>query len=194
MFTVRPYLLSALLMGAAVLVPASGAQAGPKAARGQRSAPVSDSAMTDGQSLGVAEAASSGEILLATTAASRVRTEPVQQLARATINDHTDAIQAAHAVGDRLNLRAAQSAASNEIRKEADEATSHLENATAPSIDRTYVEGSIRLHQKVLNTIDEAVLRTHSEEVKALMGGVRARVTHELDTARSVLASLHTLA
>jgi len=194
MYTVRPYLFSALLLAAAALVPANSVQAAPKVARGERAPSAAESAMTDSQSLGVAEAASTGEAELSSSATSKVRVEVVQRLARATLNDHTEAIQEARALGNKLHLRTAPSAASNELRKEADETTAHVENATAPNVDRTYVEGSIRFHQKVLKAIDEAVLRTNSPEVKALFLDVRARVEHELEMARSALASLGQLA
>jgi putative membrane protein len=194
MYTVRPYLFSALLLATAALVPANSVQAVPKVAPGERAASAAESAMTDSQSLGVAEAASTGEAELSSSATSKVRVEVVQRLARATLNDHTQAIQEARALGNKIHLRTAPSAASNELRKEADETTAHVENATAPNVDRTYVEGSIRFHQKVVKAIDEAVLRTNSSEVKALFSDVRARVEHELEMARSALASLGQLA
>lgn len=182
MFTVRPYLFSALLSGAAALVPASAVRAVPSRA--------AESAMTDGQSLGVAEAVSTGEAELSSAATSRVRSKVVQVLAQATLADHDEAIQEARALGSKLHLLAAPSETSNELRKEANEATSHLENATAANVDRTYVEGSIRFHQKVLKAIDETVPRANSPEVKHLFENVRARVGRELDNARSALATL----
>jgi putative membrane protein len=186
MFTVRPYLLSALLLGAAALVPASAAQAVPSRA--------AEAAMTHGQSLGVAEAASTGEAELSSAATSRVHLKVVHQLAQTTLDDHNEAIREARALGDKLHLLAAPTEASNELRKEADEATSHVENATAANVDRTYVEGTIRFHQKVLKAIDEAVPRTNSPEMKHLFENVRARVGRELDRSRSTLATLRQLA
>ena len=186
MCTVPPYLLSALLLGAAALVPASAVHAVPSRA--------AESAIIDRQCLGVAEAASTGEAELSSAAASRVRSKVVRQLAQTTLDDHNEAIQEARALGAKLHLRAAPAEASNELRKEADEATSHLENATAANVDRTYVEGTIRFHQKVLKAIDEAVPRTNSPEMKHLFETVRARVGRELDRSRSTLATLHQLA
>lgn len=186
MFLIRTFLYSALLLGAAAGAPASAVQAA--------SSRAAEPAMTDGQSLGVAEAASTGEAELSSAATSRVRSQVAQQLAQATLDDHDNAIKKARAIGDELHLLAAPTEASNELRKEADEATSHVENATAQNVDRTYVEGTIRFHQKVLNAIDATVPRTDSPEVKQLFENVRTLVARELDRARSTLATLRQVA
>jgi putative membrane protein len=182
MFPTRPCLFSALLLGAAAAVPANAVQAVPLR--------TAESAMTDGQSLGIAEAASTGESELSSAATSRVRSKAVQQLAQTTLDDHNAAIQKARALGDELHLLAAPTEASNELRKEANDATSHLENATPANLDRNYVEGAIRFHQKVLKAIDATVLRTSSPEVKQLFENVRTQVGRELDRARGILATL----
>ena len=186
MFPIRTFLFSALLLGAASRAPASAMQ--PVSSR------AAESAMTDGQSLGVAEAASTGEAELSSAATSRVRSQAVQQLAQATLDDHDDAIKKARAIGNELHLLAAPTEASNELRKEANEATSHVENATAQNVDRTYVEGSIRFHQKVLNAIDATATRTGSPEVNQLLENVRTLVARELAKARSALATLRQVA
>ena len=190
MLTFRPYLLSAVLLGAAGLMPASTVNAGPKTGPPERATTMAPVPLTDAQGLGVAEAASNGEVEVANTASSRARLEVVLRLATLTISSHTEALQETRALAERLHLRAAPSAASAGLRKEADDVTSQLENAPASNFDRTYVERSIRLHQKILTAIDDAAARTNGPDVQALFADVRGRVDSELDATRSVLASL----
>jgi uncharacterized protein (DUF305 family) len=125
-----------------------------------------------------------------TIVARQYATRPASTLLVELRSPIAEAIQETRALAERLHLRAAPSAASAGLRKEADDVTSRLENMPASNFDRAYVERTIRFHQKVLTAIDDAAARTDGPEVQALFGELRVRVESELAATRSVLASL----
>jgi putative membrane protein len=145
---------------------------------------------SDAQILGVADTANTGEIGQGNIALSKAQRDSVKQFAQLMVKDHTAAKDKGRAVAKELGLTPAPSGLSNGVQKDGNDATAQLGKATPENFDRTYMQLQVRLHEKVLKTLDELIPKADAQQVKALLTDMRGHVEHHLSAARTTLSSL----
>jgi len=186
---IRRPLFAALILGAVAAAPV--AEAGPRTGASATGSKANDKTnLTDAQILGVADTANTGEIAQANIAVSKAQVESVRQFAQLMIKDHSEAKEKGRSLGTELGLTPATSPLSAGVQKDGDDAMAQLEKAQPGNFDRTYMQTQVRLHQKVLRTLDDLIPQADAPQLKSLLGDMRMHVEHHLTTARSTLATL----
>jgi putative membrane protein len=183
--------LATVLMGIGMCLPVA-AGAAPKTGPGaaSESKPANKAEVTDAQILGIADVANTGEVGQANIALSKGQADSVKQFAQLMVKDHTAAKEKGRAVGKELGLTPAPSELSNGVQRDGNEATAQLEKASTRNFDRTYMQIQVRLHEKVLKTLDDLIPKADASQVKTLLTDMRGHVEHHLAVARSTLKSL----
>jgi len=170
--------------GLALAVPLAARAGGPEHHATDKTDP------SDAQILGVADAANTGEIGQANVALAKARRDSVKQFAQLMVKDHTAAKDKGRAVARDLGLTPAPSGLSNGVQKDGNDATAQLGKATPDSFDRTYMQLQVRLHEKVLKTLDDLIPKADAQQIKTLLTDMRGHVEHHLTVARTTLSSL----
>jgi putative membrane protein len=145
----------------------------------------SESNMSDGQILAVANAANDGEIALSSLASSKAQSEPVKQFALLMLKDHDAAKHRGLAVATKLRIKPSPSSVGNALQKLADDLLGRLEKTSSLDFDQIYMESQIRFLQRVLSILDELLPQTDSKELQALVADMREHAEQHLATARS---------
>jgi putative membrane protein len=153
-----------------------------------RARATSESNLSDSQILGVAAAASDGQIALAALASSKAQSEPVRQFARLVLNDQGASKDQCRAIAAKLRIKPAASSVGNALQKQTDDVMGRLEKS-ALDFDQIYMESQVRLLQSVLRIFDEVLPQTAAKELKALVTEMRGRAEHHLAVARGTLAN-----
>jgi predicted outer membrane protein len=148
-----------------------------------------ESNLSDAQILGVANAATDGEIALSSLASSKAQSEPVRQLALMIMKDDGAAKEQGRKLAARLRIKPAPCSLGNALQKQTDDALGRLEKGDALEFDRIYVESQVRLLQRVLQVLDELLPQTEAKELRALLTDMRAKAEHHLEVARGTLAN-----
>jgi putative membrane protein len=146
--------------------------------------------LTDAQILCFSAVANGSEIEQATVAEPKARTDAVEKFAQLMIADHTAAKDRTLSIARDLNVELAPSAVSREVKRDGDTLVAELENARPENFDRTYLQGQVTLHDKLLKTIDELVPQARKGQVKELLVDMRKHVEHHLAVARTTLNGL----
>jgi putative membrane protein len=176
------------VVGAAAPAVQAGAKGDQHTASGAKGANKTD--LTDAQILGVADTANAGEVAQANIALTKAQKDSVKQFAQLMVKDHSAAKDKGRAIGKELGLIAAPSGLSSGIQKDGDEASAKLEKAQSTNFDRTYMQIQVRLHQKVLKTLDDLIPQADAAQVKDLLTDMRGHVEHHLSVARTTLGNL----
>ena len=149
----------------------------------------SESNLSDGQILGVVNAASDGEIALSSLASSKAESEPVRQLALLILKDHGADKEQSRQLATKLRIKPAPSSVGSAIQKQSDDLLGHLEKSGALDFDRLYVESQVRFLQRLEQVLGELLPQTEARELKALVTDMHGQAEHHLAVARGTLAN-----
>ena len=188
--SLRTSMLAALACAALVALPMAGCAsdnatstqaAGTSAqAAGTTARSTSQADLSDGEILGVVKMANEAEVMTSQVAVQKAMAPEVRDFAQQMIDSHSEADQ-----------KVDQTAAAEEPPSEsvlaatiADEAKARIETLyaqTGPEFDRAYVEAQLKMHQEVLDTIENELLPdTENPEVRQLLETLREDVKQHL--------------
>lgn len=178
--------LAALVVGALASA-STAATAGPQTA--QHNTDDADS-MTDADILEVANVANAGEVDQAAVALEKGQSPTVKQFADLMKKDHGEALDRGHAIGKDLKLVPTKTMTSRGLEKEGGDMEARLEKVSQETFDRTYLEGQIRLHERVLKLVTDLSSRARAPKLRALLADMKGHIEHHLALGRRSLASL----
>ncbi len=145
--------------------------------------------LTDGQILKVLSTANNGEIMQATAAMPKLQNAQVRNYAQNMINGHTDNEQKGQALGSRLQLVPQVSNTSNKLQYDSNDIINQLNQSM--SADKDYMMSQVKVHHKVLRTIDNQLLpNAKNPELRDMLVQTRAAVAMHLQMAEQINSML----
>jgi putative membrane protein len=172
---------------AALFSVAAASSAGEKNAQGSEA----QAKLTDAQILEVANTANTGEVTQGTVAETRASSDAVKSFAKHMVTDHGASKRQGESVAKQLGVTPAPSPVANTLKKDADKVTTELHKADSAAFDKVYMRAQVNEHQKVLRIIDQELMpQANAEQVKALLGDMKAHVQQHLSEAESTLQQL----
>jgi putative membrane protein len=190
MTTLRSSLLAALFLGSVTIVVPRLAEADSKSGSHATGAkdPNTKKDLSDSQLLAVADTANTGEIDRANVAIQKAQSDSVKQYAQMLLNDHTEAKQQGRKLLAEVGITVSPVSAG--IQRDSDDAMKQLQTVVPSNFDRTYLQSQIRLHQKLIRTLDEGIPQAQGPQLKGLLQYMRQLAERHLATARSSLNAL----
>jgi putative membrane protein len=147
--------------------------------------------LSDPEIAHVAVTANNIDIEAGKFALTRTHNASVKQFAQTMINDHTAVNQQATALAQKLNVTPQDNPVSQSLKKDADAAHEKLEKLRRSAFDRAYMDREIAYHQGVLDAIDKVLIpQAQNAELKSLLQNVRPAVATHLEHAKEVRAKL----
>ncbi len=146
--------------------------------------------LTDGQVIKVLSTANNGEIMQAQAALPKLQSAQVRNYAQMMINEHSMNEQKGQALANRLNLMPQASDTSNGLQRDSDNIVNNLARSTT-AVDRDYMMSQVKVHRKVLKTIDDQLLpNAANPELKSMLAQTRNAVAMHLQTAEQLVSMM----
>jgi putative membrane protein len=148
-------------------------------------------ALSDSRIAAISDAANSAEVEHAAIALDRAKDSRVRTFAQLMADHHGQAKRDQQELMARLDLTAAASSRSEQLRAEAASTRNMLNRADDGDFDRTYIDSQVDAHQKVLGALDrELIPSAQNSELKQMLESMRVRVESHLREARELQRSL----
>jgi putative membrane protein len=150
-----------------------------------------ESNLTDGQIAMVADTANTAEVEQGKLAQSKATSPRVKKFADMMVKHHGQAKTEQAKLVKELKLSLAGSAQSSALKGDGDQLMSSLRSATGGDFDKTYINGQVQEHQKVLALLDQQLIpAAQNEKVKAALQKARETVASHLEQANAIQAEL----
>lgn len=147
-------------------------------------------ALTEGQVVKILSVANNGEIVQARTALPKLQTLQARNFAESMIEKHTANEIKGQALAKRMGVMPQASQLSNALQTDSNEMVVKLGNASAP-VDKQYVADQVKLHSKVLQTIDNQLLpNVKNAELRSFLVETRSAVAMHLQVAQQLHAAM----
>jgi putative membrane protein len=142
--------------------------------------------LSDSEIAMVIRAANDGEIQQAHVALPRLTDSAAIEFAEMMLRDHSAANDRVQKLLGTLNLAATDSMASRAMRSKAIDGSQALVTIGGAALDRTYVEGQVKMHRDVIETIDKTLFpQAHDPALRDLITELRASIaTHLADAEK----------
>lgn len=115
----------------------------------------------------------------------------VKAFAERMIKDHQSANRQVKDLAKKLNVEPKESAASEQLEKNADQTEDSLEKLKGAEFDTAYIESEVKFHQAVIDTVDKSLLpNAKNLELKTLIQDIRPTLEAHLEHAKRVQAML----
>jgi putative membrane protein len=135
----------------------------------------------------VIRAANDGEIQQANVALPRLTDSAAIEFAEMMVRDHSAANDRLQKLLGSLNATAADSAASRTMRSKAIDGSQALVTIGGAALDRTYVEGQVKMQREVLDAIDKTLYpAAHDPALRNYLTELRASVAAHLAQAETL--------
>jgi len=149
--------------------------------------------LSDGQILGVVHTANQGEIAQGKLAEERATDPRVKHFAAMMVAEHTEMDDKGAGLGAKAGMPTGDSPISLSVQMNGDHAMSELKSKTGAEFDKAYIAAQVTEHQAVLDTIDQRLMPSASnDDLKALLRGARSKVAEHLERAKYVQSQLGT--
>ncbi len=149
------------------------------------------SMLSDEQIAGISDAANNAEIDQATIARAKAKDPRVKSFAQMMIDHHGQAKRDQANLMSRLSMAPAESSRSRQLRTDAQNALSTLNDATGADFDKAYINAQVDAHQKVLAALDnELIPNADNADLKKLLQEIRPRVQSHLTQAKELQQAL----
>lgn len=146
--------------------------------------------LNDGQVLKVLSTANNGEIMQAQAALPKLQSAQARNYAQMMINEHSMNEKKGQGLANRLGLMPQASNTSNALQKDSDSIVNNLTQSTT-AVDRDYMMSQVKVHTKVLKTIDDQLLPSAaSPELKSMLVETRGAVAMHLQTAQQLVSMM----
>jgi putative membrane protein len=132
-----------------------------------------------------------GEIEQGKLAQSKAKDAKVKRFAGHLVTDHESANKKGDALVKKLNLTPSANSVSNRLSSDASQSMDSLKGHSGSDFDKSYIDEQIKLHQDVLDIIDNKLLpNAKNAELKSEIQAVRPKIEQHLKEAREIQASL----
>jgi putative membrane protein len=146
---------------------------------------------TDANIAAICVAANQTEIDTSRVALATTPNSDVKKFAQDMVDDHTSALKKANDVVDKLKLIPEEETTARSTRSDATAFQGKLKGARGAELDRIYVDHEVKVHQKLLDTIDKTLIpNVQNSDVKDLLQSQRSMVSNHLDKARQLQSTL----
>jgi putative membrane protein len=147
--------------------------------------------LTASQIAMVTELANSAEIEQGKLAQSKAKSASVKKFAAMMVKHHSEAKTDQAKLYQELGLTPTPSTQGNLLKDDADKTMGTLRAADGNAFDLAYMNSQVEAHQKVLNTINQELLPSASEEkLRDSLGDMKDTVEAHLKEARSIQEDL----
>lgn len=147
--------------------------------------------LTEAQIALFADLANGSEVEQGKVAQGKAKAPSVKQFAAMMVKHHTEAQQEQAKLFKKLKLTPAESPASTELKADGDKLLASLKAASAADFDRTYINGQVDVHEKVLKAVDEKLLpAAHDAELTDGLRKMRTTVEAHLTQAKTLQGQL----
>jgi putative membrane protein len=118
-------------------------------------------------------------------------TKAVYDFADRVITEHGGVNRQAVTLAERLHIEPERSDAVRELQADAEQVRQTLEGLTGSAFDSAYIEHEVAFHQRVLETMDRALIPgAQDAELKRLVSQSRPVIASHLSRARSIQKAL----
>jgi putative membrane protein len=168
--------VSALVVAACLLVPASSASA---------------QAVNDAQIASIVVTANQVDIDAGKLAASMASDAEVKKFGQQMVTDHTGVNKQAVELAAKLKVTPQDNPTSQGLKAGGDKNIAHLKTLNGAAFDKAYVDNEVTYHQAVLDALDKTLIpNANNAELKALLVKVRPAFVAHLEHAKHIQSSL----
>ena len=147
--------------------------------------------MTDGNIVAIFIAANDADIKNGEQAKGKAQSKQVKDFADRMIQDHTQAKTEANDLANRLGITPTDDENSRMLVSDTDAMRDSLGQMKGSAYDRNYVDDEVAIHEKVLTTLDTALIpNAQNAELKALLQKARPVIQSHLDHAKSLQSAM----
>jgi putative membrane protein len=148
------------------------------------------SSLNDAQVAAVVNALNLGEIQEAQVAVSKAKSPDVKRFAQHMLTDHRDMQSKDAALLSRLQITPSENAVSNQLKTDAQNELSTLQNVTGRDFDREYIDSQVRAHNQALELIDRTMSSVKSSDLRNELQKARSKIEEHLREAERIQQSL----
>jgi putative membrane protein len=148
------------------------------------------STFTDAQLAAIVQAINEGEIQQAQLALSKASSPQVKRFARDMLSEHRDMLNQDKSLMARLQITPSDNALSLQLKTDAQNDLSTLQDARGKDFDRDYVDAQVSGHNKALELVDRITPNVKSADMKASLKSARPKIEAHLRRAEQVQQSL----
>ncbi len=147
--------------------------------------------LNDAKIADIAVTANSLDSAAGALALKQAQSKAVKDFAQTMIHDHSAANRKAEQLATELNLSPEGNKVSDQLKDEADNATSDLKDLKGAAFDRAYMDHEIAVHTSVLASLDNTLIPgAGNAELKQFLSSIRPTIAGHLARAKSVRKDL----
>ena len=147
-------------------------------------------ALTEGQVVKILSVANNGEIMQAKAALPKLQTPQARNFAQGMIEKHTANEMKGQALAKRMGVMPQASQLSNALQNDSNKMVTKLSKTSAP-VDKQYIADQVKIHSKVLQTIDSQLLpNAKNAELRNFLVETRSAVAMHLKVAQQLHAAM----
>jgi putative membrane protein len=169
------------------------AEQGTAAGETATGAAAKNATLSDAQILGVVKVANDGEVAAGNLAVRKAAAPEVREFAKDMVKDHTEASKKVDQTAAATPL--SNSDLSSKLVKDANSQIQALNAQSGKEFDRAYIEGQVKMHQGLLDSIQSNLLpHAQSAQVRQLLEQMRDKVSEHLQQAQQIQHQLASVA
>jgi putative membrane protein len=155
--------------------------------------PAGSVALSDAQIAHIVMTANSGDSAVGALAAGKATNAQVKDYGQMMVRDHGGANKQLWELTQRLAITPEEGDVSRQLSMDVESAKTSLSAKTGADFDRSYIEGEVQMHQKVLDQLDQTLIPgTQNAELKSLLQQIRPTVAAHLERARTLVTTVTT--
>ena len=142
---------------------------------------------SDGQIVGIVQAANHHEIDMGKQASAKASAGPVKSFARMMVTDHEQMHKDTDKLADSLKISEDDSPTKQQISGKADTERDSFKDLKGAAFDKAYIDDAVADHQAVLNALDQTLIPAAvNPDLKAALQAARAKVEAHLQKAQEI--------
>jgi putative membrane protein len=150
-----------------------------------------DTALSDGQVIGIVQALNAGEIEQAQLAKTKAKDAKVKKFATQMITQHGEGQQKAAQLGKGETLAPADSSVASDLKVASNADMDMLKNANAADFDTMYMANQVKQHDAALQMLTNRLIPAATDpKLKAFLESTRATVEKHLKSANEIQQTL----
>jgi putative membrane protein len=148
------------------------------------------SSLNDAQVAAVMQALNTGEIQQAQLAQSKARSPEVKRFAQKMLAAHRDMMTADATLLSRIKITPSDNAISNQLKTDAQNDMSTLQEPTGRDFDRDYIDSQVRAHNRAIELVDRMAMNVQNSELRTNLQNARPKIEQHLRDAERIQQSL----
>jgi putative membrane protein len=155
--------------------------------------PAGSVALSDAQIAHIVMTANSGDSAVGALAVGKATNAQVKDYGQMMVRDHGGANRQLWELTQRLTIAPEEGDVSRQLSMDIESAKTSLSAKTGADFDRSYIEGEVQMHQKVLDQLDQTLIPgAQNAELKSLLQQIRPTVAAHLERARTLQTTVTT--